>query len=198
VPACAHRGVAVQQVPEVGAAAEGAGLDAAGGHRLRRHPADPGHRSAPGFSCILYPYGSPAGAMAAFTGATIASGLSTAPGPSRLQPELWRLAYAGANRALGLSDKLFALGDSVIITALHRIALMPVFVLSARICPEVRSAQEPLCCTRYVDLLAQQNAVVRNVLQQNSTHLHDTGTRDTSDTGGTGCRAWRPPCSRRS
>lgn len=44
---------------------------------------------------------------------------------------------AGANRAVGLSDKLFALGDSVIITALHRIALMPVFVLSARICPEV-------------------------------------------------------------
>jgi BT1 family len=56
-----------------------------------------------------------------------------------MQPDLLRLPRAGANRALGLSDKLFALGDSVIITALHRIALMPVFVLSARICPEVRT-----------------------------------------------------------
>ena len=36
------------------------------------------------------------------------------------------LPGAGANRYLGLSDKLFALGDSVIIQALHRIALMPV------------------------------------------------------------------------
>jgi BT1 family len=42
---------------------------------------------------------------------------------------------------IGLSDKLFVLGNSVTINALARIALMPVFVLSARICPEVCTAQ---------------------------------------------------------
>jgi BT1 family len=55
-------------------------------------------------------------------------------------PAPWFLSSAGsagANRALGLSDKLFCLGDSVLITALARVALMPVFVLAARICPEV-------------------------------------------------------------
>lgn len=52
-----------------------------------------------------------------------------------------RPACSGANREIGLSDKLFVLGDSTIITALYRIALMPVFVLSARICPEVRTAR---------------------------------------------------------
>lgn len=46
------------------------------------------------------------------------------------------ILVTGANHRLGMSDKLFALGDSVFIQALHRIALMPVFVLSARICPE--------------------------------------------------------------
>lgn len=46
------------------------------------------------------------------------------------------ILVTGVNRRLGMSDKLFALGDSVFIQALHRIALMPVFVLSARICPE--------------------------------------------------------------
>lgn len=46
------------------------------------------------------------------------------------------ILVTGFNRKMGMSDKLFALGDSVFIQALHRIALMPVFVLSARICPE--------------------------------------------------------------
>jgi len=58
------------------------------------------------------------------------------PGLKEYHP--WLCPHAGVNRALHLSDKLFALGDSVIIQALHRIALMPVFVLSARICPKVR------------------------------------------------------------
>jgi hypothetical protein len=36
---------------------------------------------------------------------------------------------------LGLSDKLFVAADSVLLTALGRVALMPVLVLAARICP---------------------------------------------------------------
>jgi folate/biopterin transporter len=56
----------------------------------------------------------------------------------------WASAVAGltqlvlvtrANLALGLSDKLFVAGDSVLLTALGRIALMPCLVLAARICP---------------------------------------------------------------
>jgi hypothetical protein len=43
---------------------------------------------------------------------------------------------AGANRKLGLDDKLFVLADSVLVTGLGRIALMPCLVLAARICPE--------------------------------------------------------------
>ena len=57
---------------------------------------------------------------------------------------IWASAAAGgtqlvlvtrANLALGLSDKLFVAGDSVLLTALGRIALMPCLVLAARICP---------------------------------------------------------------
>lgn len=43
----------------------------------------------------------------------------------------------GANRSLGLDDKLFVLADSVLVTGLGRIALMPCLVLAARVCPEV-------------------------------------------------------------
>ena len=49
-----------------------------------------------------------------------------------------RLAItAGANRKIGLDDKLFVLADSVLVTGLGRIALMPCLVLAARVCPEV-------------------------------------------------------------
>jgi len=46
------------------------------------------------------------------------------------------LLVSGANRALGLSDQLFVLGDSVILTVLGQVSFMPVLVLAARICPE--------------------------------------------------------------
>ncbi|KAK9826138.1 hypothetical protein WJX81_008063 [Elliptochloris bilobata] len=42
----------------------------------------------------------------------------------------------GLNRTLGLSDKLFVLVDSVLLTGLGRIMMMPSLVLAARICPE--------------------------------------------------------------
>jgi hypothetical protein len=44
---------------------------------------------------------------------------------------------AGTNRALGLSNELFVLGDSVVLTVLSQVAFMPVLVLAARLCPEV-------------------------------------------------------------
>lgn len=44
---------------------------------------------------------------------------------------------AGFNRNIGLDDKLFVLADSVLVTGLGRIALMPCLVLAARVCPEV-------------------------------------------------------------
>lgn len=46
---------------------------------------------------------------------------------------------AGMNRTLGLSDKLFVLVDSVLLTGLGRIMMMPSLVLAARVCPEVRT-----------------------------------------------------------
>ena len=48
-------------------------------------------------------------------------------------------ACAGLNRTLGLSDKLFVLVDSVLLTGLGRIMMMPSLVLAARVCPEVRT-----------------------------------------------------------
>jgi len=41
-----------------------------------------------------------------------------------------------ANRAIGIDDHWFSLGDSLILTVLGEIAFMPVLVLSARLCPE--------------------------------------------------------------
>ncbi|MDX2256551.1 MAG: folate/biopterin family MFS transporter [Pseudanabaenaceae cyanobacterium bins.39] len=40
------------------------------------------------------------------------------------------------NRNLGIEDRWFSLGDSVILTVAGRIAFMPVLVLAARLCPE--------------------------------------------------------------
>lgn len=54
------------------------------------------------------------------------------------------MACAGANRSMGLDDKLFVLADSVLVTGLGRIALMPCLVLAARICPEVMCRALPL------------------------------------------------------
>ncbi|WP_017715883.1 folate/biopterin family MFS transporter [Kamptonema formosum] len=39
------------------------------------------------------------------------------------------------NRALGIDDHFFSLGDSIILTVIGKIAYMPVLVLAARICP---------------------------------------------------------------
>lgn len=43
---------------------------------------------------------------------------------------------AGFNRQLGLSDELFALADTALLTVLGQVAFMPLLVLAARICPE--------------------------------------------------------------
>ncbi|MDX2100330.1 MAG: folate/biopterin family MFS transporter [Leptolyngbyaceae cyanobacterium bins.59] len=45
------------------------------------------------------------------------------------------LLVTHANRALGIDDRWFSLGDSLILTVMGQIAYMPVLVLAARLCP---------------------------------------------------------------
>jgi folate/biopterin transporter len=45
------------------------------------------------------------------------------------------LLVTHANRAIGIGDEWFSLGDNLILTIMGEIAFMPVLVLSARICP---------------------------------------------------------------
>ena len=46
------------------------------------------------------------------------------------------LLVTHANRAIGIDDHWFSLGDTLILTVMGQIAFMPVLVLSARLCPE--------------------------------------------------------------
>ncbi|NEP44361.1 MAG: folate/biopterin family MFS transporter, partial [Okeania sp. SIO2H7] len=46
------------------------------------------------------------------------------------------LLVTHANRALGIDDRWFSLGDSAILAIVARIAWMPLFVLAARLCPK--------------------------------------------------------------
>lgn len=45
------------------------------------------------------------------------------------------LLVTHANRALGIDDRWFSLGDSLVLTVMGQIAFMPVLVLAARLCP---------------------------------------------------------------
>ncbi|BAT52262.1 hypothetical protein NOS3756_11950 [Nostoc sp. NIES-3756] len=45
------------------------------------------------------------------------------------------LLVTHTNRALGIDDRWFSLGDSLVLTVMGQIAYMPVLVLSARLCP---------------------------------------------------------------
>ncbi len=45
------------------------------------------------------------------------------------------LLVTHANRALGIDDYWFSLGDSLVLTVMGKIAFMPVLVLAARLCP---------------------------------------------------------------
>ncbi len=45
------------------------------------------------------------------------------------------LLVTHTNRALGIDDRWFSLGDSLVLTVLGQIAFMPVLVLAARLCP---------------------------------------------------------------
>ena len=46
------------------------------------------------------------------------------------------LLVTHANRIIGISDRVFSLGDSLILTVMAQISWMPVLVLSARLCPK--------------------------------------------------------------
>jgi hypothetical protein len=56
---------------------------------------------------------------------------------------------AGINRQLGLSDELFALADTALLTVLAQVAFMPLLVLAARICPPVSSKCSALSCAMW-------------------------------------------------
>jgi hypothetical protein len=45
------------------------------------------------------------------------------------------LLVTHANRTIGIDDRWFSLGDSLILTVMGQIAYMPVLVLAARLCP---------------------------------------------------------------
>ena len=45
------------------------------------------------------------------------------------------LLVTHANRAIGIEDHWFSLGDSLILTVMGQVAYMPVLVLAARLCP---------------------------------------------------------------
>ena len=53
-----------------------------------------------------------------------------------LPPAFLQLALVThANRAVGIPDTLFALGDDVVLTVLGQVAFMPTLVLAAKLCP---------------------------------------------------------------
>ena len=64
---------------------------------------------------------------------------------------------------MGLSNELFALGDSAVLTVLGQVSFMPVLVLAAQICPEVRACKHPFAwqpslqvCTAYCGVGADE------------------------------------------
>ena len=54
------------------------------------------------------------------------------------------LLLAGLNQQWGLSNELFVLGDSLVLTVLGQVSFMPILVLAARLCPEVCSCTSSL------------------------------------------------------
>ena len=46
------------------------------------------------------------------------------------------ILISGYNRTLGISDEVFALGDSAVLTVLSQLTFMPLLVLAAQVCPE--------------------------------------------------------------
>jgi len=46
------------------------------------------------------------------------------------------ILITGLNQRLGLSNELFVLGDSMVLTVLGQVSFMPILVLAARLCPE--------------------------------------------------------------
>lgn len=46
------------------------------------------------------------------------------------------MLITGVNKSLGISNEVFALGDSALLTVLGQVSFMPVLVLAARLCPE--------------------------------------------------------------
>lgn len=81
------------------------------------------------------------GAQSALTGVISVNEVGVAGMPcTGLRTEHGAANCAGFNQQLGLSNELFVLGDSVVLTALGQVSFMPILVLAARLCPEVRTS----------------------------------------------------------
>ncbi|BCX06276.1 MAG: MFS transporter [Fischerella sp.] len=80
------------------------------------------------------------------------------------------LLVTHTNRALGIDDHWFSLGDSLILTVMGQIAYMPVLVLAARLCPSGVEATlfallmsvTNLAGTTFLRVRCSINALVRN------------------------------------
>lgn len=46
------------------------------------------------------------------------------------------MLITGLNTSIGISNEVFALGDSALLTVLGQVSFMPVLVLAARLCPD--------------------------------------------------------------
>lgn len=83
---------------------------------------------------------------------------------------------AGLNRTLGIKDKVFVLVDSVLLTGLGRIALMPTLVLAAKVCPEVRwllqRAQQEVVSCMHATVLNCSQAVLKRL--KNTDHPYSS------------------------
>ncbi len=86
------------------------------------------------------------------------------------------LLITHANRALGIDDRWFSLGDSLILSVAGRIAYMPVLVLAARLCPEGIEA------TLFALLMSVMNLAMLCSTQLGAISTHILGITDTDFT----------------
>ncbi|MCM1984657.1 folate/biopterin family MFS transporter [Lyngbya confervoides] len=84
------------------------------------------------------------------------------------------LLVTHANRELGIDDRWFSLGDSLILTVMGQIAFMPVLVLAARLCPKGIEA------TMFATLMALSNFAGVLSHESGALLMHGLGVTETN------------------
>lgn len=84
------------------------------------------------------------------------------------------LLVTHANRGLGIDDRWFSLGDSLVLTVMGQIAFMPVLVLAARLCPKGVEA------TLFALLMSVSNLGGFLSFQEGAVLMHWLGITDTN------------------